>query len=182
MKTLSVFAFFMIVSFFTGQAHADHQIITIETDVLGPTAAHKRIGFDVEVWPVPWFAVGAGREADLGISTRDHEQSSLTSQALSLRFQFSGFFLRLSTLERQHTIQRKDSSTPVGTENEPARTVALTGNRTAIGYWLEFGILLLSVGYFQESLSTETLTFNDDTEKEVGGDFGAPFLMVGLAF
>lgn len=183
MKALSIYGFFMIVlCFISHPVFADHQTFSIETDLAGASAPHRRIGFDLEIWPLPWFAVGAGREIDAGISTRHHVQSSSTNQSLTLRLQFSGFFVKLSSLERQHTIRKKDSSTPEGTAKEPDRTASLTGVRTSLGYWYELGVLAFSIGYFQESLSTHKFTFNDNSTKKVGGDFGWPFLTVALAF
>ncbi|MBF0280215.1 MAG: hypothetical protein HQM13_20615 [SAR324 cluster bacterium] len=185
MKATKFFGFFMIglfQIFLCNPVFAEHQTLSLETDLAAAAAPYRRIGYDLEIWLYPWLAVGAGREVDTGLDTKNFIQDADTNKPLTLRFVFSGFFVKFSSLERQYRIEKKDSSTPIGTTSEPKRKANLTGARTSLGYWYEWDSLFFTIGVFQESLSTHKFAFNDETTKEVGGDLSGPFLTIGVAF
>ncbi|MBF0287986.1 MAG: hypothetical protein HQM14_09220 [SAR324 cluster bacterium] len=182
-KKIYCFCMIVLVYFCYNSAFAEHQTISIQTDLAGASAPYRRLGFELELWLYPWLAVGAGREIDTGRSSKNFEVDVDTNQALTLRLMVSGFFIKVNSLESQYSIEKKDSSTPFGTESESTHKASLTGTRTSIGYWYEMGdLFFVTIGLFQESLSTEKFTFNDGTTKEIGGSLSGPLLTLGIAF
>ncbi len=177
------FCMIVLLYFWCNPVFAEHQTITLQTDLAAASAPYRRIGLELELWLYPWVAIGTGREADTGRGSKNFEQDVDTNQALTLRLMISGFFIKFSSLESQYSIEKKDTSNPVGTESEPIRKASLTGSRTSIGYWYEMSdLFFITIGLFQESLSTEEFTFNDGSIKEIGGDLSGPLLTIGIAF
>ncbi len=164
-------------------AQLSDRTFSIETDLAGPFAPYRRVGFDLEIWATEWFSIGGGREVDNDLSDGNtFIQSGVTNTTFSLRFLVSNLFLKVSSLEHLRSIRKRDSTNPTGTESEPTRQALLTGSRISLGYWLDLDFLFFTAGYFSETLNTEKITFNDDSTKEVGGSLAGPLLTIGIAF
>lgn len=156
--------------------------ITLETDLAAAAQPYKRVGYDLEIWPGDNWAIGTAFDRDGNLSTRNFLITSDNNQPYLFRLFFSNFFIKIGALESQVRILKKSSSNLTGTTPETKRKAVLKGSRVSLGYWIDFEWVYFTVGFFSESVSTETFVFNDGSKKTIGGQKSGPILAFGFEF